>query len=324
MSWIRLDSNILTDEWLNGLEQDERYAWLAFISYLGSCRPKWILKITSVSIMCRILNLTEKSFVDMLTSAISNGKIIVNNFGEWEVANGRKYDHDTTARERVRLYRDKKQERYSNTRNSRYVTGVTPTYTYTDTNTEDISLSNESERESHANSADSSNSENANNPNCDNVTEGLCTSRDSTKGISGQGKRSKNATERKARPIPAISESCLKAVELYNELKTETWPRVLNPQKVLITRFTESERLPNFDLSVILHRARDSDFLATRPFANLLWIVSRSKNTGNLNWQDILEGRYDNPRARIATNSKQSTDEWQQQQRERDSRTPVI
>jgi len=322
MSWIRLDSNILTDEWLNGLEQDERYAWLAFISYLGSCRPKWILKITSVSIMCRILNLTEKSFVDMLTSAISNGKIIVNNFGEWEVANGRKYDYDTTARERVRLYRDKKQERYSNTRNSRYVTGVTPTYTYTDTNTEDISLSNESERESHANSADSSNSENANNPNCDNVTEGLCTSLDSTKGISRHGKRSKNATERKARPIPAISESCLKAVETYNNEKAKSWPRVLNICKPTPQRFSESEMLTGFDVSEILRRARASDFLSSRKVFNFLWFLSRSEKTGNLNWQDVLDGRYDN--VILRGNAKEPSQDWIDQQNERNAREIIL
>ena len=122
MGWIRFDMCVLTDEWINELSEAERWAWTVFAGYAGTNSPRWLVKITKHSLLCRILGLKEETFKSMLSSAIENGKVNEIEDGFWLIVNGPKYDSDPTARERVARYRKKKQERYSNERN---VTDVT-------------------------------------------------------------------------------------------------------------------------------------------------------------------------------------------------------
>lgn len=86
------------------------------------------------------------------------------------------------------------------------------------------------------------------------------------------------------------------AISTWNEKKAQSWDFVHNPPKALASRFAKHEHDQDFDLSGIIARARGSDFLSTKKFVTLLWLVTTSEKTGNPNWRDVLNGRYDNAR----------------------------
>ncbi len=257
MSWIPLDSNIFIDEWLNSLEQSERYAWLAFICYLGSCRPKWVLKKTSPQIMARILGITEESFALMIKSAIENGKVFENELGEWKITNGEKYDFDKNARERMRAYRNKNKCVTVTDRNVRNVTLVTPTRQDM-TDTEQDSIGEVSNDTSLVNRVDAPLSDEAENtkPRID-----WQVYRDKWNQLSAE--------------IPAISRI---------EEITETRKRAIRARM----------NSPLFDFDKMLDKIRASPFLRGEVKD---WVVSFDAAIAPKMFTKIMEGNYDDKRA---------------------------
>lgn len=92
-----------------------------------------------------------------------------------------------------------------------------------------------------------------------------------------------------------LSPELAQAVEIWNQTKADAWPKIEKPVKALKTRFKTAKEITEL-LPEVIARARASNFLANKKFITLLWLVSTSEKTGNLNAKDILNGRYDNTR----------------------------
>jgi hypothetical protein len=109
------------------------------------------------------------------------------------------------------------------------------------------------------------------------------------------------------KPEKKIPDHISATVKIWNDSKAETWDYVHDPAKIpgLVTRITAARKIDGFYLPEIIARARESDFLNSKRFCTLLWLVSKSKTTGKLNAQDVNDGKYDN---RTITNSKSTPD----------------
>lgn len=122
MSWIPLHDSIFTDDWLDELNEAERWAYFCFVLHSRNQSPKWRIKKCKTETICRYLALQNVTFVTMLKAAIEAGKVTETET-EWVVVNGRKYDYDPTNTARQIRYREKNKA-LKDGRNDN-VTGVT-------------------------------------------------------------------------------------------------------------------------------------------------------------------------------------------------------
>ena len=121
-------------------------------------------------------------------------------------------------------------------------------------------------------------------------------------------------------------------VSVWNLEKLESWP-VCNfesmsakPKKTLTDRINIASKNEDFDLKQILGKAKESSFLQTAGFFNLLWLVTVSKKYNELNYKQVLNGTYANPSSRPAgkQRDKQLDPEFAKQLAEREDRPIVL
>lgn len=141
--WIRLDTTWDHSAWIAALEPEAQLAWVKLLCHVKAHGYAGSVKRLAPAVAARVWGLRVTSVTEMEEAAIADDALMVEG-DEWVITGWGERQSDPTAAERMRRYRERQQHDTPEspaddvTRNSRNVTGVTPTETETSTDTSTV------------------------------------------------------------------------------------------------------------------------------------------------------------------------------------------
>jgi hypothetical protein len=104
--WIRLSVGWNDSDWIATLEPASRLAWIHLLCDVKAKGARGGMKVMPPKLAARRWDVPVKAVERMLDAAKSEGAIAEVD-GVWEVTKWKKYQHDETAAERMRRYRER-------------------------------------------------------------------------------------------------------------------------------------------------------------------------------------------------------------------------
>jgi len=141
--WIRLNTTWSQSDWVAALEPEARLVWLELLCHVKAHGYDGKVKAPGLSAFARNTGVTRNAVTVLVDAATEHGALEIDG-DDWVVTAWQKYQGDTTAADRQRRYRERKQEVTENdtvTPVTRDVTPVTPTETETETREQHLGAS---------------------------------------------------------------------------------------------------------------------------------------------------------------------------------------
>jgi hypothetical protein len=141
--WVRVDTTWSQSEWLAELHPECRLVWIELLCYAKAHGTDGRVKASYVALE-RVTGVTRYRVQELVTAATTHGSLVEDG-GEWVIAEWKTYQGDPTGKERVRRHRlraqglSEKTVKQDVTPVTRYNRVVTPTETETETKETDIS-----------------------------------------------------------------------------------------------------------------------------------------------------------------------------------------